>query len=56
MTCATDYCFEQVMICYVPKWGIVGPKRLRDRVMEMVTISMTFGMLLLCLSLRFIVS
>jgi hypothetical protein len=46
------------MICNdVPEWGIVGPKRLRDRVMVIATISMTFGMLplLLCLSLRHII-
>jgi hypothetical protein len=43
------------MICDVPEWGIVGPELLRDRVMVIATISMSFGMLLLCLGLRFIV-
>ncbi len=50
-----------MMICDdVPEWGIVGPKRLRDQVMVIATISMTFGMLLLqlcnlCLGLRHII-
>lgn len=39
------------MMCDVPEWGIVGPKRLRDRVMVIAILAMIIGLHVLVMGL-----